>query len=63
MGSVCRVKWFRFGDKDVADIKEVETEVRKWLRLQPKDFCAAGFGAPVKRWDKRINVGGGYAEK
>jgi hypothetical protein len=24
----------------------------KWLRQQPKDFYAAGFDAPVKRWDK-----------
>jgi hypothetical protein len=38
-------------------------EVRKWLRQQSKDFCAAGFGALVKRRDKCINVGGGYVEK
>jgi hypothetical protein len=24
---------------------------------------AGGFGALVKQWDKRINVGGGYMEK
>jgi hypothetical protein len=28
-----------------------------------KDFYAAGFDALVKRWDKCINVGGGYVEK
>jgi hypothetical protein len=28
-----------------------------------KDFHAAGFDALVKRWDKCINVGGGYVEK
>jgi hypothetical protein len=28
-----------------------------------KNFYAAGFDALVKRWDKCINVGGGYAEK
>jgi hypothetical protein len=39
---------------------EVETEVRKWLRQQSKDFYAAGFDALVKRWDECINVGGGY---
>jgi hypothetical protein len=33
---------------------------RKWLRQQPKDFYAAGFGALVKRWDKCINVSEGY---
>jgi hypothetical protein len=38
-------------------------EVQKWLRQQSKDFCAAGFDALVKRWDKCINVGGGYVEK
>jgi hypothetical protein len=40
-----------------------ETEKRKWLRQQSKDFYAAGFDALVKRWDKFINVGGGYVEK
>jgi hypothetical protein len=35
--------------KRFADDKEVETEVRKWLRQQSKDFYAAGFDAPVKR--------------
>jgi hypothetical protein len=28
-----------------------------------KDFYAAGFNTLVKRWDKCINVGGGYVEK
>jgi hypothetical protein len=28
-----------------------------------KDLNAAGFEALVKRWDKFINVGGGYIEK
>jgi hypothetical protein len=46
-----------------ADDEEVETEARKWLRQQPKDFYAAGFDALVKRWDRCINVGGGYVEK
>jgi hypothetical protein len=38
---------------------EVEMEVWKWLRQQPKDFCAAGFDTLVKRWEKCITVGGG----
>jgi hypothetical protein len=38
-------------------------QVRKWLRQQSKDFYAAGFDVPVKRWDKCINVGGAYVEK
>jgi hypothetical protein len=43
--------------------EEVETGVRKWLTQQSKDFSAAGFDALVKRWDKCINVGGGYVEE
>jgi hypothetical protein len=37
--------------------------VRKWLRQKTKNFYAAGFDAMVKRWDKWINVDGGYVEK
>jgi hypothetical protein len=55
--------WFEKRGKSFADDKEFETEMRKWLRQQSKDFCAAGFDALVKRWDKCINVGGGYVEK
>jgi hypothetical protein len=51
------------GGKRFADDEEAETEVRKWLRQQPKDFYAVGFDALVKRWDKCINVGEGYVEK
>jgi hypothetical protein len=32
-------------------------------RQQSKDFYAAGFNALVKRWDKCVDVGGGYVEK
>jgi hypothetical protein len=46
-----------------ADDEEVETEVRKWLRQQSKDFYIAGFDLLVKQWDRCINVGGGYVEK
>jgi hypothetical protein len=56
-------KWVEKCGKSFADDEEVETEVRKWLRQQSKNFYAAGFGALVKRWDKCINVGGGYVEK
>jgi hypothetical protein len=51
------------GGKCFADDEEVEMEVRKWVRQQSEDFYAAGFDAPVKRWDKGIDVGGGYVEK
>jgi hypothetical protein len=38
-------------------------QVLKWLRQQSKDFYAADFDALVRRWDKCINVGGGYVKK
>jgi hypothetical protein len=63
VGSVCHVKRFHFRGKRSTDDEEVETEVRKWLRQQSKDFCASGFDAPVKPRDKCINVSGGYVEK
>jgi hypothetical protein len=50
-------------DKCFGDDEEVETEVWKGLRQPSKDFCAAGFDALVKGWDKCISVGGGYVEK
>jgi hypothetical protein len=51
------------GGKRFAGDVEVETEVRKWLRQKSKYFYAASFDTLVKRWDKCINVGGGYVEK
>jgi hypothetical protein len=36
------------GGRRFTDDKEVEMEVRKWLRQQPKDFCALGFYTLVK---------------
>jgi hypothetical protein len=63
VGSVCRVKRFITGGKRFADDEDFETEVGKWLKQRSKYFCAAGFDALVKRWDKCINVGEGYVEK
>jgi hypothetical protein len=37
--------------------------VLKWLRKKTNDSYVAGFDALVKRWDKCINVDGGYVEK
>jgi hypothetical protein len=69
VGSVRRVKRLTTGSgnyhlrgKRFAD-EEVETEVRKLLRQQPKDFYAVGSDALVKRLNKCISVGGGYVEK
>jgi hypothetical protein len=63
LGRFCHVKRFHLGAKRFADDEEVETETGKWLRQQSKDFYIASFEALVKRWDKCINVGGGYVEK
>jgi hypothetical protein len=61
--TVCRVKRFTTGWRNslkvVRKSQVMPDRERKWLRQQSKDFCAAGFDALVKRWDKCINVGGG----
>jgi hypothetical protein len=49
---MCRVKWFHLGAKRFADNEEVEMEVRKWLKQQPRDFYAVGFDTRVKLWGK-----------
>jgi hypothetical protein len=43
--SVCRVKQFTAGSRNVVNISLVTK--RKWLRQQSKDFYAAGFDALV----------------
>jgi hypothetical protein len=49
-------------NKRFADDEEVEKELLKRLRQQPKGFSAASFDALIKRWDKYINFGGGYVK-
>jgi hypothetical protein len=61
VGSVCRIKRFTVGCQNFANEEDVETDLRKWLRQQSK--TSADFDALVKRWDKRISVGGRYVEK
>ncbi|GBM33910.1 hypothetical protein AVEN_74648-1 [Araneus ventricosus] len=51
------------GGKHFADDDDVQLEVLLWMRQQPKRFYVAGIGAPIKRWDKCINIGGDYVEK
>jgi histone-lysine N-methyltransferase SETMAR len=51
------------GGKPFSGDEEVETEVRKWLRQQSKDFSAAGCDALVKRWDKTVDGSRKYVEK
>jgi hypothetical protein len=55
--------WVEEFSQRSSNVADDETEVRKRLRQQSKHFYAAGFDALVKRWDKCINVGGGYVEK
>jgi hypothetical protein len=51
------------GDKCFSYNEDVETELQKRPRRQSKYFYAEGIDALAKRWDKCINVGGGYVEK
>jgi hypothetical protein len=55
--------WAEKRGKVFANDEVFETEVRKWLRQQSKDFYAASFDALLKRWDTCINFSGGYVEK
>jgi hypothetical protein len=55
--------WVEKRSKRFAVDEDVEMVLRYWLRQQSNGFYAAGFDALVKRWDKCINVGGGYVEK
>jgi hypothetical protein len=65
--SVFRVKRFttesRNSLKGVRKSQMMPNRVRKWLRLESTDIYVEGFDALVKRWEKCINVGGGYVEK
>jgi hypothetical protein len=67
VGSVCHVKQFttvsRNCFEDIQKSQMTPEQVWKWLRQQSKDYYAVGFEALVKRWDKCINVDGGYIEK
>jgi hypothetical protein len=66
VGSVCRVKRFTTGSihflKDFQKSQMMPNQMRKWLRQQSKDLYTAGFETLLERWDKCINVGGGYIE-
>jgi hypothetical protein len=46
--------WIEKCSQGRSKVADDEMEVGKWLRQQSKDFCAAGFDALVKRWDKCI---------
>jgi hypothetical protein len=56
-------KWVEKFFQGRSNVADDGTEVRKWLKQQFFYFCAAGFDALVKRWDKCINVDEGYVEK
>jgi Holliday junction resolvasome RuvABC endonuclease subunit len=60
VGRVYQVKQISLSGKGFADDEEVETEVRKWLRQQSKDFNAAGFDALVCQcWGKICRISHG----
>jgi hypothetical protein len=67
VGGVYRVKRFTTGSRnsvnDVRKSQMIPDQLRKWLTQQSKVFCAAGFAALVKRWDKCIIICGGYVER
>jgi hypothetical protein len=67
VGNVCCVKLFTTGSKNfLRNVKKSQMmpdQEQKCLKQQSEDFYAVGFDALVKRWDKCINVGGGYVDK
>jgi hypothetical protein len=60
--SVCRVQPFTTGWQTFRRWWRGWNGGAKWLRQQSKDVYDAGFDALVARWDKCIDVGGGYGE-
>lgn len=50
------------GQKFASDF-EAQDAVRDWLRQQPASFFETGIEKLVSRWDKCLNVLGGYVEK
>jgi hypothetical protein len=66
VGSVYRVKRFTARSKILSGRSKVDDGARPGAEVaETKDstWYAACFEALVKRWDKCINVGGGYVEK
>jgi hypothetical protein len=66
VGSVYRVKRFTAGLRNYQGRSKVANDARPGAKVAEttvKNFTVEGFDAFVKRWDKCINVGGGYVEK
>jgi hypothetical protein len=55
--------WVEKCGKCFADDKEFEKRRYEMAETTVEDFYAADFDVLVKRWDKCIDVGGGYVEK
>jgi thiamine kinase-like enzyme len=55
--------WIEIFSQGYSKVADNETELRKWLKQQSKDFYAAGFDALVKQWDKCITVAREHSEK
>jgi hypothetical protein len=52
------LKGKRFGDDD-----EVKQETQHWLEEQSKDWYKAGIEKLKRRYEKCIELNGGYVEK
>jgi hypothetical protein len=58
-----------YGDKSFARsvierwLQKVQEAVRGWLAKQSPTFFSTGIQKLVSRWDKCLNVHGGYVEK
>jgi stage V sporulation protein SpoVS len=55
--------WTEKFSKNVRKSQMVPAQVALLRLRQKQDFCAVGFDALVKQWNKCINVGRGYVEK
>jgi hypothetical protein len=45
------------------DDEEVISEVKRWLRKRPAEWCSEGIQALTSRWCKAIDSEGDYVEK
>jgi hypothetical protein len=43
--------------------KQLEKSENQWLQRQPREGYSEGISALSKRWEKFINIIGGYVEK
>jgi hypothetical protein len=56
-------KWVENFSQGRSKVAVMPDQVREVAETTVRYFCAAGFDAPVKQWDRCVRVGGGYVEK